>query len=134
MPEAIRGLEHQRGVHEVADQQQRYTAIAKAYAEDPNGTLVISPDNHSQSDINEAIHRLLQHTGQVQVPEHQRRVLVPRQDVTGANRQSAAQYKIDNVVRYARGSNGLGLTAGESARVTSRGCPRESPDRDAPVG
>jgi ATP-dependent exoDNAse (exonuclease V) alpha subunit len=118
VPEAIRGLEHQGGVHEVADQQQRYTAIAKAYAEDPNGTIVISPDNHSRSDINDAIHRLLQQTGQVQVPEHQRRVLVPRQDVTGADRQWAAQYEIDNVVRYARGSNSLGLTAGEYARVT----------------
>jgi hypothetical protein len=61
---------------------------------------------------------LLQQTGQVQAREHQRRVLVPRQDVTGADRQWAAQYEIGNVVRYARGSSGLGLAAGEYARVT----------------
>ena len=116
--EAMRGLERQGRVHEAADQQQRYTALAQAYAENPNSTLVISPDNHSRSDINDAIHRLLQQTGQVHAREHQRRVLVPRQDVTGADRQWAAQYQIGNVVRYARGSSGLGLAAGEYARVT----------------
>jgi conjugative relaxase-like TrwC/TraI family protein len=116
--EAMGGLERQGRVHEVAEQQQRYTALARAYAEHPNSTLVISPDNHSRSDINDAIHRSLQETGQVQVREHPRRVLVPRQDVTGADRQWAAQYEIGNVVRYTRGSSGLGLTAGEYARVT----------------
>ena len=116
--DAIRGLEHQGRVHEVAGRQQRYTAIAQAYAEDPSGTLVISPDNQSRWDINDAIHRQMQQTGQVQVREHQRRVLVPRQDVTGADRQWAAQYEIGNVVRYSRGSSAVGLTAGEYVRVT----------------
>jgi ATP-dependent exoDNAse (exonuclease V) alpha subunit len=116
--EAIRGLERQGRVHEVADQQQRYTALAQAYAEHPTSTLVVSPDNHSRSDINDTIHRWLQQTGQVQVREHQRRVLVPRQDVTGADRQWAAQYEVGNVVRYTRGSGDRGLTVGEYARVT----------------
>jgi hypothetical protein len=118
MHEAIRGLESQGRVHEVADRQQRYTAIAHAYAEDPNGTLVVSPDNHSRSEINDAIHRSMQHSSHVQTREHHRRVLVPRQEVTGADRQWAAQYELGNVVRYARGSDALGLSAGEYARVT----------------
>ena len=105
-------------MHEVADQQQRYTAIAQAYAEDPNGTLVISPDNHSRSDINKPSISCCSRPVRSRSREHQRRVLVPRQDVTGADRQWAAQYQIGNVVRYARGSSGLGLTAGEYARVT----------------
>ena len=94
--EAMRGLAHQGRVHEVADQQQRYAALAQAYAEHPTSTLVISPDNHSRSDINDAIHRVMQQTGQVQVREHQRRVLVPRQNVTGADRQWASQYEMGN--------------------------------------
>ena len=115
---AIRDLEGQGRVHEVADRQQRFTAIAHAYAQSPDGTLVVSPDNQSRVEINQAIHLLMQTAGRVQAREHHTRVLVPRQDVTGADRQWAAQYEPGNVVRYQRGSQTLGLGAGEYARVT----------------
>jgi len=51
--------------------------------------------------------------------EHQMRVLVARQEITGAGRQWAAQYEPGNVVRYAKGSKALGITPGEYARVES---------------
>ena len=41
-------LEQQGRVHEVPDRGQRLAAIARAYAEDPDRTLVVSPDHHSQ--------------------------------------------------------------------------------------
>jgi len=44
-------------------------------------------------------------------------VLVARQDVTGADRQWAAQYQPGDVVRYTRGSKTHGIEAGEYARV-----------------
>jgi hypothetical protein len=59
----------------------------------------------------------MQTTGRVQARECHARVLVPRQDVTGADRQWADQYEPGNVVRYARGSQVLGIAAGEYARV-----------------
>ncbi len=45
------------------------------------------------------------------------RVLVARQDVTGADRQWAQQYEPGNVIRYQKGSASLGLPAGAYARV-----------------
>lgn len=46
-------------------------------------------------------------------------VLVARQEITGADRQWAAQYERGNVVRYAKGSKTLGIAPGEYARVES---------------
>src|SRR5438309_3460938 len=44
-------------------------------------------------------------------------VLVPRQEITGADRQWAAQYEPGDVVRYTKGSKTHGIEAGEYARV-----------------
>ncbi len=114
---AMQDLQSQGRVHEVADRQERFTAIAHAYAQSPNGTLVVSPDNQSRVEINQAIHRVMQTSGRVDAHEHHARVLVPRQDVTGADRQWAEQYEPGNVVRYERGSRAGGIGAGEYARV-----------------
>ncbi|MEQ1761167.1 MAG: AAA family ATPase, partial [Vicinamibacterales bacterium] len=114
---AMQDLQSQGRVHEVADRQQRFTAIAHAYAQSPNGTLVVSPDNQSRVEINQAIHRVMQTSGRVDAHEHHARVLVPRQDVTGADRQWAEQYEPGNVVRYEKGSRAVGIAAGEYARV-----------------
>jgi hypothetical protein len=120
---AVDSLQHQGRVHAVADRPQRFAAIAEAYAQAPDGTLVVSPDNQSRAEINQAIHRRLQATGRVQGQEHHVRVLVPRHDVTGADRQWAAQYESGDVVRYARGSRALGLAAGEYVRVVRHSAP-----------
>jgi len=117
VPAAVRDLGRQGRVHEIADREARLTAIAQAYAEAPSRTLVVSPDNASRSAINEAVHRLLQRQGDVEPREHPVRVLVPRQEVTGADRQWAGQYAPGDVVRYTRGSPTVELAAGEYARV-----------------
>jgi hypothetical protein len=44
-------------------------------------------------------------------------VLVPRQEITGADWQWAERYETGDVVRYSRGSKALGIEAGEYARV-----------------
>jgi hypothetical protein len=49
--------------------------------------------------------------------EHKLRVLDLRQEMTGADRQWAAQYEVGDVVRYTRGSKVLGIEPGEYARV-----------------
>lgn len=48
-----------------------------------------SPDNRSRQEINECIHRELQPNGRVDTQEHTFTVLVPRQEITGADRQWA---------------------------------------------
>jgi hypothetical protein len=47
------------------------------------------------------------------------KVLVARQEITGADRQWAAQYEPGNVVRYAKGSKTLGIAPADYARVES---------------
>ncbi len=114
---AVHRLQAQGRVHEIADPQQRLETIAREYLAHPAGTLVVSPDNRSRAEINDVIHRARQSSGQVGQVEHRVRVLVPRQDLTGADRQWAARYEPGDVVRYTRGSATHGLGAGEYARV-----------------
>ena len=50
--------------------------------------------------------------------EHRVTVLVPRQEMTGADRQWAAQYEPSDIVRYTRGSQAVGVKSGEYVHVT----------------
>jgi conjugative relaxase-like TrwC/TraI family protein len=115
--EAIGRLDTQGRVHEIPDRDERLKEIAREYAARPKGTLVVSPDNQSRREINEAIHRTMQRAGLVDTQEYKPRVLVARQEVTGADRCWAAQYVSGDVVRYTRGSKTHGIGPGEYARV-----------------
>ena len=114
---AVRQLDIQGRVHEIADRPARLDAIARDYLRHPEGTLIVSPDNASRADLNDVIHRARQAAGQVAQVEHRARVLIPRQDLTGADRQWAARYQPGDVVRYTKGSATHRLRAGEYARV-----------------
>jgi ATP-dependent exoDNAse (exonuclease V) alpha subunit len=115
--EALVALERQGRVHEIPIREDRLQAIAREYAKEPKGTLVVSPDNQSRRDINELIHRELQRGGQVEKHEHKVRVLEPRAELTGADRAWAGQYQRGDVLRYSKGSEQLGLGKGEYVRV-----------------
>src|SRR5207249_3345934 len=115
--EAIEKLDTQSRVHEIADPNERLKAISHEYAKQPEGTLVVSPDNQSRMEINRMIHTEMQKTGQVGHRERNVRVLVARQEITGADRQWAEQYEPGNIVRYTKGSKTHGIEAGEYARV-----------------
>jgi conjugative relaxase-like TrwC/TraI family protein len=114
---ALGQLETQGRVHQIANREERLDAIARDYVGHSDRTLVVSPDNQSRREINDVIHRERQMAGQVDPADRWVRVLVPRQDLTGADRQWAARYERDDVVRYTTGSQTRGLTAGEYVRV-----------------
>jgi conjugative relaxase-like TrwC/TraI family protein len=114
---AMEKLDMQGRVHEIVDRDERLAEIAREYAAKPEGTLVVSPDNQSRREINEAIHRTMQRAGQVDHREHRMRTLVARQEITGADRRWAGQYEPGDVVRYTRGSKAFSIEAGEYARV-----------------
>lgn len=116
---AIQNLERQGRVHEIIDRGERLREISRQYAARPEGTFVISPDNRSRQEINELIHKEMQEGGRVEQTEHRVKVLVPRQEMTGADRQWAGQYEPGDVVRYTKGSKVLGIEAREYARVRS---------------
>jgi conjugative relaxase-like TrwC/TraI family protein len=117
--EAIQNLDRQGRVHEICGHGERVAAIAKEYAKSPENTLVVSPDNRSRMEINERIHAELQGRGVVSSEEHRIRTLVPRQDLTGADRTWAERYDVNDVLRYSRASKETGIGKGEYARVKS---------------
>src|SRR5208337_488429 len=114
---AVANLDQQGRVHEIVVREERLGAIAREYAREPQGTLVISPDNESRRELNTLIHREMQARSEVNPEEHKLRVLDPRNEMTGADRQWAAQYDEGDLVRYTRGSKVLGIDPGEYARV-----------------
>ena len=121
--EAVAGLERQGRIHEVKGHEERIAAIAKEYAKSPENTLVVSPDNRSRAEINQAIHAELQAKGVIGKEEHRTQVLVPRQDLTGADRTWAERYNVGDVLRYSRSSQETGIRKGEYARVKSVDAP-----------
>lgn len=121
--EAVQNLDRQGRVHEIPTRDDRIAAIAKEYAKSPENTLVISPDNRSRMEINERIHAALQSRGTVNSAEHHIRTLVPRQDLTGADRTWAERYDAGDVLRYSRASKETGIGKGEYAQVKSIDAP-----------
>jgi conjugative relaxase-like TrwC/TraI family protein len=115
--EGIDLLEQQGRVTEIADPQKRIAAIARSYAAHPENTIVISPDNASRCQINQAVRAELQALGTVQPENHTLRVLAPRSDMTGADRTWAARYYVGDVLHYQRGSKDLGIEKHSYAEV-----------------
>jgi len=119
----VQGLERQGRVHEIAGPEARIAAIAREYAKSPESTLVVSPDNRSRAEINGRIHSELQERGVVGREEHRIQALVPRQDLTGADRTWAERYQFNDVLLYSRTSRETGLEKGKYVRVKSVDAP-----------
>ena len=117
--EGIALLEQQGRVTEITDPYKRNSAIARNYAANPVKTLIVSPDNASRREINQAVRTELKAIGIVQRDEHTIRVLAPRTDMTGADRTWAARYAVEDVVHYKRGSKDLGIGKQSYATVTA---------------
>jgi conjugative relaxase-like TrwC/TraI family protein len=107
--EGVALLEQQGRVTEIADPHQRIAVIAKSYAASPENTIVVSPDNASRRQINQAVRSELQALGTVATEDHTMRVLAPRSDMTGADRTWAARYIAGDVLYYPRGSQDIGI-------------------------
>jgi ATP-dependent exoDNAse (exonuclease V) alpha subunit len=121
--QAVVNLDDQGRVHEYADHEGRIAAIAKEYARSPQDTLVVSPDNRSRTEINQRIHRELQARGLVKREEYAVKTLVPRQEMTGADRTWAQRYQVDDILRYSRSSRETSIKKGEYTRVVSIDAP-----------
>lgn len=112
-------LQQQRRITEIVDAQERFTAIAKEYAAHPENTLIVSPDNASRRSINHAVRQELQALGIVDKTNHSMRVLVPRNDMTGADREWASRYQPGDVLHYTRGSKEHGIEPKSYAQVVT---------------
>ena len=114
---ALEALQQQGRVKEIPDAEDRVRAIAKSYVESPQNTLIISPDNASRRELNVAVRQELKLIGTLAPEDHTLRVLVQRQDMTGAERSWANHYEVNDVIRYTRGSKATGIGAGAYASV-----------------
>jgi conjugative relaxase-like TrwC/TraI family protein len=110
-------LSQQGRITEIVDPQERIAAIAKSYTERPEDTLIVSPDNASRRAINQAVRQELQALDVVDKTDHHMRVLTPRNDMTGADREWASRYQIGNILHYTRGSKEHGIEPRSYAQV-----------------
>lgn len=113
----INMLQKQGRVTEISDGEQRIAAIAKLYSAEPTNTIVVSPDNASRREINQAVRRELQVRGVLTKEDRTISVLTPRSDMTGADRAWAARYETGDVLHYVRGSKEATIEPGSYARV-----------------
>ena len=116
---AIESLKNRGRVNEISDSRERIRAIARNYVANPIGTLIVSPDNKSRFELNAAVRQELRAKELVGTDDHKFHVLLPRQDMTGAERAWARRYEFENVVRFSRGSKVLGIDAGSYGRVVT---------------
>jgi ATP-dependent exoDNAse (exonuclease V) alpha subunit len=114
---ALESLQQQGRVQEIPNAEERIRTIAKAYVESPEKTLIVSPDNASRRELNVAVREELKAKGALAPDDRTFRVLVQRQGMTGAERTWASHYEINDVVRYSRGSQTIGMEAGSYGSV-----------------
>jgi AAA domain len=114
---ALDALRKQGRVREIPNAVERIRIIAKNYVDSPEKTLIVSPDNASRRELNAAVRQELKANGTLAPEDHRFRVLVQRQELTGAERSWASSYEINDVIRYARGSKSIGIQAGEYGTV-----------------
>jgi conjugative relaxase-like TrwC/TraI family protein len=116
---ALDALQQQGRVKEIRSAEERIRAIAKSYVESPDNTLIVSPDNASRCELNVTVRQELKRNGTLAPEDHTFRILVQRQDMTGAERSWASHYEVNDVIRYTRGSKAIGIGAGAYVSVVA---------------
>lgn len=117
--QGIAMLAEQRRITEIPNGRDRITAIAQDYAAQRENTIIVSPDNRSRQQINEAVRVELRKAGLLAEDGQMFRTLTPRSDMTGADRSWAARYSQNDVLQYITGSRAEGIARGSFATVRS---------------
>ncbi len=130
--ETVKGiamLAEQGRVTEIPNGHDRIAAIARDYAAQPENTIIVSPDNRSRQQINEAVRDELRKVGRLGEDGQMFRTLTHRSDMTGADRTWAARYNAGDVLQYTTGSKAEGIERGSFATVAIRRCPHKHSHR-----
>jgi conjugative relaxase-like TrwC/TraI family protein len=117
---ALELFESQGRIHEVEHRRDRFAEIARDYAKSPETTLVVSADNQSRVEINQAIRHQLRLEGQLGPDRHSLPILVARQDLTKEDHKIASSYHAGDVVRYGRRNESIGFLKGDYSTVVGR--------------
>ena len=116
---AIGLLREQGRVTEIPNRSDRIAAIARDYAGQPEKTIIVSPDNRSRQQINDAVRVELRKAGVLAGGGHVFRTLNHRSDMTGADRTWAARYNVGDVLHYTTGSKAEGIHRNSFSTVCS---------------
>jgi conjugative relaxase-like TrwC/TraI family protein len=118
--EAVAELESRGKVIEIRSERERFERMAQDYCKRPTNTLVISPANRARSQLNSLIHGQLQQEGKVSRNDHEMKVYINRQDMTGTERTFANSYRPgEDTIRYNRASKVYKVKVGDYATVTA---------------
>lgn len=112
-------LADQGRITEVANSNERIAAIARDYAAHPQDTIIVSPDNRSRQQINEAVRTELRKAGLLAADGEVFLTLTHRSDMTGADRSWAARYNVGDVLQYTTGSKAEGIERNSFSVVRS---------------
>lgn len=112
-------LQQQGPVTEISDDVQRIEAIAKDDGDTPENTLVVSPDNASCGDINDATRIELKGSGIVFQRRPPNGTLDAGIGLTSVNREWTANYQHGDILYYSRGSRAAWIEPRTYATVTS---------------
>jgi conjugative relaxase-like TrwC/TraI family protein len=112
-------LAEQGRVTEIPNGQDRIAVIARDYAAKPGNTIIVSPDNRSRQQINEAVRAELRKAGGLAEDGQTLRTLTHRSDMTGADRKWAARYNAGDILQYTSGSKAEGIERGSFVTVQS---------------
>jgi len=110
-------LAEQGRITEIPNGRDRIAAIARDYAAQPENTIIVSPDNRSRQQINEAVRGELRRNGTLNEDGQVFRTLSHRSDMTGADRKWAARYSEGDVLQYMTGSKIEGIERNSFATV-----------------
>jgi ATP-dependent exoDNAse (exonuclease V) alpha subunit len=103
--------------HEYANPDHRLAAVAHAYAERPDSSVVVARDPAERRELNQLIRSDLQREGQV-APDSTVVAILVEQPLS--NRKAAAQYTPGDLIQYRQGSPQLdGIPHNSTAKVLS---------------
>lgn len=112
-------LEAAGAIHEIRSASERKQQLANDYVNRTGHVLVVAPDNQSRYELNALIHQEMQKAGRVATDEHAVTIRIARQDLTGADREWAAKYRMGDEIRFGKGSAKLGFERGAYVTVTA---------------
>ncbi|MDQ2775623.1 MAG: relaxase domain-containing protein [Acidobacteriota bacterium] len=116
---ALELLADQGRIHEQSNSRERFAEIARAYAESPKGTLVVSPDNDSRIKLNAAIRAEMRSQGSLGKEAYELPILVGR-DLTLADARRASAYRVGDTLQYRKGNKEIAIKARDYATILDR--------------
>jgi hypothetical protein len=115
--EAVGEMRQRGQIREIKDRDERLNSIVEAFASEPEKSLVVAPRDVDRQEINRKIHTALKEAGKVGEKEIEIKILRPRNDISGTEREFAAAYEEGDRITYTRGSKENEIPAKSLARV-----------------